>query len=98
MQSTSPYWTEPSFEPLKSHKPISGHLGFQMRIPWPYPVTAGAVYTGEGAVPGRREVCNATYGEYFAVNDTIPSSGGVPLVDVNNWIFRYNRDRHVFRV
>jgi hypothetical protein len=98
MQTTSPYWNDTSFEPLKFPRPISGHLGFQMKMPWPYPVTVGAIYTGDGAIPGRREVSNATFGEYFAINDTIPSSGGVPLVDTSNPIFRYSRAHHVYKV
>jgi hypothetical protein len=98
MQTTSPYWNEPSFEPLRMHKPITNHLGFTTKIPWPEPVTVGAIYVGAGAMPDRREINTSPFGEYFAVDNTIPSAGGVPLIDINNPIYQYSRANFVHKI
>ena len=105
MQETSPYWNQGvEFQPVNSLQGASGHLGFQTSIPWPLPVTVGSMYFGQGALPDRREVANipqgeAPWGEYFAIDNTIPSSfGGVPLIDVNNPIYQYSRDKWVYRI
>ena len=73
-------------------------MGFQMSIPWPAPVTVGAIYSGQGAMPDRRTVETSPFGEYFAINDTVPSTGGVPLYDTKDPIYTYSRDDFVFRV
>ena len=98
MQRTSPYWLQTDFQAKTMHKPITGHLGFQTRIPWPLPVTVGAIYAGEGAAPDRREITTSAFGEWFAVNNTIPSSGGVPLVNVKEPRFQYSRASFVHRI
>ena len=76
MNTTSPYWNSFAFDSRKSHKVIAGTLGFTTEIPWPLPVTVGSTYFGDGALPDRRTVCTKPWGEYFAVNDKIPSTGG----------------------
>ena len=104
MQTTSPYWNQQvEFAAKRTIQGASGHLGFQTRIPWPLPVTVGAMYMGEGALPDRREVGHippgeAPWGEYYAIDNTIPSAGGIPLINVNDPIYQYSRDRWVFRV
>ena len=102
MQPTSPYWVQ--LEPgtnesdIRPIKPITGHLGFQMNIPWPAPVTVGAIYAGAGAMPDRREVVTTALGEYYAVNNTIPSTGGIPLINVNEPRFQFSRDKYVYHI
>ena len=98
MQVTSPYWFQPEFQPVLRGKPITNHLGFHTSIPWPAPVTVGAMYFGEGALPDRRTVETSPFGEYFAVNDTVPSSGGVQLYNTRDPIFTYSRDDFVYRI
>ena len=98
MQVTSPYWFQPEFKPVLRDKPIVGHLGFKTSIPWPAPVTVGAMYFGEGALPDRRTVETSPFGEYFAVNNTVPSSGGVALYDTSDPIFTHSRERFVYRI
>ena len=81
MQTTSPYWYQESeFTNVKYIKPITRTLGFNMKIPWPAPVTVGAIYAGEGAMPDRREM-NTT--EYRAWKLTaVDSSTDIP------WLIR----------
>ena len=98
MQATSPYWNDFVFDTRKSHKVIAGTLGFTTAIPWPEPVTVGSTYFGNGALPDRRTVCVKPWGEYFAVNDKIPSTGGIPLINVNERRFQYSRDNFCYRV
>ena len=98
MQATSPYWFRPEFQPVLRDKPIVGHLGFKMNLPWPAPVTVGAIYSGEGGLPDRRTVETSPFGEYFAVDNIIPSSGGVPLVNTKNPIYTFSRDDFVYRI
>lgn len=98
MQATSPYWFQPQFQPVKTHKPIANTLGFMMNIPWPAPVTVGAIYNGEGALPDRRTIETSPFGEYFAVNNIVPSSGGVSLYNTDDPIFTYSRDNFIYRI
>ena len=98
MQVTSPYWFQPEFQTKRSHKPLTRHLGFQMAIPWPLPVTVGAIYAGEGAAPDRREITTSAFGEWFAVNNIIPSTGGVPMINVKEPRFQYSREKFVHRI
>ena len=98
MQPTSPYWFQPSFQSKTMAKPITNTLGFQTNIPWPLPVTVGAIYAGDGAAPDRREITTSAFGEWFAVDNTIPSSGGVPLINVKEPRFQYSRENFVHRI
>ena len=98
MNITSPYWSNASFEPITSLKPLTQHLGFQFRIPWPEPVTVSSMYFGSGARPDRRELTTIPYGEYYAVSNTIPATGGQPLININEPRFKFSRDRFTFKV
>ena len=98
MQVTSPYWFQPNFQPVHSAKPIAGTLGFYTNIPWPAPVTVGALYFGEGALPDRRTIETSPFGEYFAVNNIVPATGGVSLYNTEDPIYTYSRDDFVYRI
>ena len=98
MQTTSPYWNNAEFDTRKSHKVIAGTLGFTTSIPWTLPVTVGSTYFGDGALPDRRTVCLKPWGEYFAVNNKIPSTGGIPLINTQEKRFQYSRDKNCYRV
>jgi hypothetical protein len=98
MNITSPYWSNPEFTQTTYGKPLTRHLGFLTRLPWPEPVTVGAMYAGEGPRSGRRELNTMPFGEYFAVSNKIPSSGGVPLININEPRYKYSRDRYTYKV
>ena len=89
--STHPYWTPPLvFGTRKSLKPIARDLGFQWQLPWPLPVTAGYYY-GEQPVWGRRESVYSARPEWFAVDNIIPSSGNIPMVNPHTEEMKYSR-------
>ena len=98
MQVTSPYWFQPEFRPVTRAKPIVNTLGFQTNIPWPAPVTVGAIYSGDGALPDRRTIETSPFGEYYAINNTVPASDGVSLIDTSDPIYTYSRDNFVYRI
>jgi hypothetical protein len=98
MNVTSPYWSNPEFTQTSYGKPLTGHLGFLTRLPWPEPVTVGAIYSGDGAVTGRREQNSMPFGEYFAISNKIPSAGGVPLINVHEPRYRFSRDRYTYQM
>jgi hypothetical protein len=98
MNVTNPYWApDLKFTSIKTKPKISGTLGFHFDIPWPLPTTAGQFF-GEGAVPGRREMSYGTQGEYFATDNIVPSTGGVPMVNIYDKHYSYKRSDHVFKV
>ena len=100
MNLSNAYWApDVTFEKIKTKPLIEKTLGILMDIPWPLPVTAGA-YSGEGAMPDRRELSFATGGqsEYFAIDNVVPSTGNVPMVNIYAPHFKFKRSDHVFRV
>ena len=95
MNVTHPFWQAPKqFVGQKSFKqtlaPITRTLGFQFQMPWPLPQSAGFYY-GQNPVWGRRELVFSGQPEYFAVGNTIPSAGGVPLVNPYTPEMRFSR-------
>ena len=85
MNVTHPFWQVPKqFVGQKSFKqtlpPVANTLGFTFQLPWPLPVSAGW-YDGQNAMWGRRELVFSSQPEYFAVENIIPSAGGVPLIN-----------------
>ena len=100
MNVSNSYWApDVTFEKVIQTKPLLDRtLGFHFDLPWPLPATAGA-YSGEGAIPGRRELSFATtQSEYFATDNIVPSSGGVPLVNIYAPHFKFKRSDRVIRV
>ena len=95
--STHPYWTAPTqFRQQKMLRPISGDLGFQFNIPWPMPSSAG-YYFGEEAPWGRREHVYSSLPEWFSVNNIVPASGGLPLVNPHSSEMTFDRERFTVR-
>ena len=90
MNLTNPYWSQPSY--LKSQrglKPMNNY-GFLFKLPHHNVVTAGYYY-GENPGYGRRELVFSDQPEYFAVDGKIPASGGLPLIDPKDPIFKFKR-------
>ena len=91
--STNPYWDPPTvFKTRKMLKPIARDLGFQFALPWPLPVSAG-FYHGENPVWGRKQQVTASQPEWFATDNIIPSSGGIPLVNPHTAEMKFNRSQ-----
>lgn len=95
MNAIHPFWQPPKFfVGQKSFKqtltPIANNLGFQFQLPHPLPVTAG-FYDGQNPMDGRRELVFSSNPEYFAVNNTVPSAGGVPLINPYTKAMQFSR-------
>ena len=100
MNLSNAYWApDVSFQKVKSKPLLDRTLGFHIDIPWPLPTTAGA-YSGEGALPDRRELSYATEAEseYFATDNIVPSTGNVPMVNIYAPHFKFKRSDRVFKV
>lgn len=96
MNPTNPYWT-PSFKYKASKylKPITNR-GFSFNIPWPDVTTAGYYY-GSGAVPGVKKLVFKSDPEYFATQNIVPSSAGIPRINPYDPIYHFEREKHTVR-
>ena len=99
MSITNAYWLPPAdhLYDIKRLNPKKGDLGFRHDIPWPLPASFGSQYYGEGKadLPIQPQVLNKTFqGEYHARAGAIPASGGIPLVNIYNSEFKFNRRQH----
>ena len=87
---TNVYWNPPSFlQPHRGLKQIDNY-GFLFKLPHPSIQTAGFYY-GENPGYGRRELVYSDQPEYYAVDNTIPSSGGLPMVNLKNPYYSFKR-------
>ena len=91
MNPTSLYWTpEVIYKGVKSQAFKERQLGFQFDIPYPDPVTAG-FYDGENPTAGRNELVFSNQPEIFAVQNIIPSVGGIPRFNPYNKLAHFKR-------
>ena len=97
MSITHAYWIPPAEQDFKVQKANfkPGDLGFRNDIPWPLPVTIGAEYFGEGReeLPLPKVLNSAIQGEYHARGNIVPSSGGIPLVNIYSKIYKFKRGK-----
>ena len=98
MSITNAYWAPPATQEynVTQYNPKVGDLGFRHALAWPLPVTVGAQYFGEGQqdlpiYPKRLNT--STRGETFAVGNTVPSSGGVPLINIYDAEYKFARNQ-----
>ena len=96
--ATHPYWTPESVYNWgqKSQHTYDGY-GFTFKLPWRDPVTCGW-YFGEGPVPQRQEMIYRSDPEYYAIYNTVPSSGGLPKYNLYDPAFTFNRSKYVQKV
>ena len=91
MNATSPYWAPESFLSKKKSQPLQERRrGFQIDPPHRDPVTAGWYY-GENPTPDRRELVYSAQPEWFAVQNVIPSVGGIPRFNPYDRIYHHKR-------
>ena len=100
MSYTSPYWTPPlSYQfQIKHLPPVTNTLGFQQDLVWPLPATIGEGYSGVGQLPGGpRELVYSTQGEYTAIDNIVPSTGGKSMVNLYDPIYSFKRSDKTVR-
>ena len=96
--ATNPYWTpEAVYTWGKKSQPQTDGYGFTFKLPWQTPVTSGW-YFGEGPVPQRSEMVFRSDPEYYAIDNTIPASGGVPAVNLYDKAFQFRRSKYTRKV
>jgi len=80
-----------------SNLAMENDLGFKISIPHRAPVSTPWYY-GENALPDRREFSMSTYPELFAVDKTMPTYGGIPVIDKNSFAARVSRSRNIIKI
>ena len=90
-------------------EPYYGDLGYSLDIPWPDVTTVGFMNGGNMKESGglvqnyfptnrlpeqRNLLILSDKPEYFAVNDHVRSTGGIPQIDVNDPIYSFSRSHH----
>lgn len=77
--------------------PIENHYAFHTDIPLRDPVSTPWYY-GENALPDRREIVTMTYPELYAVDNVLPTVGGVPRIDPRSFAARVSRSRNIVHI
>ena len=82
---------------LTKSEPFFGDLGYSLPIPWPSITTygwweEGPSYPTENVLITRRDP------EYFAQNDRIRSNGGLPEINPDDPIYKFDRKNYTFQV
>ena len=95
---TNVYWApRKEFRTQNFLAPVSGHLGFQIVIPKPDPVTVGAYYYGQNPpIPNVRTpaVVTKADGEYYAVGGELPTVAGRPRIDPKSKEMQFSRQKY----
>ena len=97
MNPANAYWAPPQYTQT-SLKPVWGHLGFLVNLPYPDPVSAQATY-GEGNenIYGKRELVYTELPEMYAIGNIMPTTGGYPRVDPNSFHARHSLEAYTVR-
>ena len=87
---TQSSWHAPELGRIQS-EPYLRDYGHSFNIPWVMPHTAG--FWTEGTIPTEKKLIMSDVPEYFATNDIIPSTGGLPVIDPSDPIYQYEREQ-----
>ena len=99
MNPSNAYWTPTQYKQTFM-KPVSGHLGFLMNLPYPDPIST-PFYEGQGSqdIYGKREHVYTTLPEMYTVGGAImPFTGGIPRVDPHSFQAKVSRESMTVRV
>ena len=92
---TQASWHAPEFGIHKS-EPYFRDYGHSFNLPWVLPHTVG--YWNEGTIPTERKLITRNDPEYFATNNIIRSTGGVPVFDLKDPAYSFDRADYSFSV
>ena len=96
MNPSNVYWSAPQTQTwIQDH---SGHLGFQIQIPYPDPVSTPFWY-GEGneKIEGIRQLSFSTLPELFTVGGVLPHTAGYPRVNPKSLAGTFSREKHTVK-
>ena len=103
----------PTLVSKQTSEPFYGDLGYSIDIPWPDVSTAGYLNGGtmkesgglvtnffpSNRLPTQDNILiTRDDPEYFAVNDRIRSTGGIPAINMNDPAFQFARAKHTLIV
>ena len=94
---TNVFWTAPKqFHTQTFLKPISGHLGFQINIPKPDPVTSGFYYGENPPINNVRAptVVTRSDPEWYVVDGTMPTVAGHARMDPTSKAMKFSRAKY----
>ena len=95
MNPSNVYWQAPKqFYEVNFYDTIKpNNLGFLKSLPYPDPVQT-PFYYGEGrnyATIGDKTLYKGTFPETYAVQNVLPSTGGIPRMNPDEWWMKYSR-------
>ena len=85
----------PEFNLLRS-EPYFRDYGHSFVIPWVMPHTAG--YWNHGTIPTEKKLITRDDPEFFATNNIIRSTGGMPVINPNDTTFQFDRSDYTYSV
>lgn len=85
----------PEFNLLRS-EPYFRDYGHSFVIPWVMPHTAG--YWNHGTIPTEKKLITRDDPEFFATNNIIRSTGGMPVINPNDPTFQFDRSDYTYSV
>ena len=68
-------------------EPYFGDLGYSLPLPWPTTTTVG--WWKAGTIPEEKALILSDQPEWSAVNNLIRSNQGLPEIDINNPVYKY---------
>ena len=94
---TGPQFPQPDVRfTLKKSEPFFGDIGYSLPIPWPQVTTAG--WWDIGGIPEESALVTRGDPEYFASNDLVRSSGGLPEINTQDPIYKFDRWDYSYKV
>ena len=77
-------------------EPYFRDYGHSFSIPWVKPHTAG--FWNYGGLPTEKKLIMRDDPEFFATNNVIPSTGGLPIIDPGDPVYRFDRNEFTVNV
>ena len=77
-------------------EPFFGDYGHSFTIPWIMPHTVG--FWNDGTIPTEKKLITRDDPEFFATNNIVPATGGQPVIDLADKVFKFDRNDFKFDV
>ena len=81
---------------IQRSEPYFRDYGHSFVIPWILPHTVG--FWDTGGIPTERKLVMRSDPEYFATNNIVRSTGGVPVIDLLDPAYAFDRSNYTFSV
>jgi hypothetical protein len=81
---------------VQRSEPYFRDYGHSFTIPWILPHTVG--FWDQGGIPTERKLITRSDPEYFATNNIVRSTGGVPVIDLHDPAYSFDRADYSFSV